>query len=152
MMKMRRRMLPKMRMNNRTALSLLAVSLACIALPASAPAQILNIQKPPTHHIIERVAAGKVVDKAGTAIGGAIVYLKNSHTNAVRTYIADDDGNFRFGELAQDTDYEIWAESNGVRSRSREISSFDNETKFYFIFKIIGAKPVSLDGPAAPQP
>ncbi len=151
MMKMKLCMLLKMRMSSRTALSLLAVSLACATLPATAPAQILNIQKPPTHHIIERVVEGRVVDKAGAPIGGAIVYLKNSHSNAVKTYIADDAGNYRFGDLAQDTDYELWAESNGVRSHSREISSFDNETKFYFVFKIIGAKPVSLDSPTPPQ-
>jgi DNA/RNA endonuclease YhcR with UshA esterase domain len=141
-----------MRMNRRTVLTLLAVSLACTAVPAIASAQMVNIQKSPTHHVIERIAQGRVVDKAGAPIGGAIVYLKNSHTNAVRTYIADDAGNFRFGELAQDTDYELWAESNGVRSKSREISSFDNESKFYFIFKINTVKPVSLDGPSTPQP
>ena len=96
----------------------------------------------------ERIATGKVVNKDGDPIGGAIVYLKNSRSNAVKTYIADNDGQFRFGELAQDTDYELWAESNGVRSKSRAISSFDNENKFYFVFKVNVAKSVSLDGPS----
>jgi hypothetical protein len=97
----------------------------------------------------ERIATGKVVDKDGNPIGGAIVYLKNSRSNAVKTYIADENGSFRFGELAQDTDYELWAESNSVRSKSRAISSFDNENKFYFVFKVNIAKPVSLDGPSS---
>ncbi len=106
----------------------------------------------------ERIAEGKVVNKDGAPIGGAVVYLKNSRSNDVRTYIADDDGHYRFGELSQDTDYEIWAESNTVRSKSREISSFDNENKFYFILKVGVAKPASLDAPSvsatgiAPQP
>ena len=97
---------------------------------------------------IERIAEGKVVGKDGNPIGGAVVYLKNSRSNAVRTYIADDDGHFRFGELSQDTDYEIWAESNAVRSKSRSISSFDNENKFFFVLKVNSTKPVSLDGPS----
>jgi hypothetical protein len=96
----------------------------------------------------ERIATGKVVNKDGDPIAGAIVYLKNSRSAAVKTYIADNDGQFRFGELSQDTDYELWAESNGVRSKSREISSFDNENKFYFVFKVNVAKVIPLDGPA----
>jgi len=96
----------------------------------------------------ERIAEGKVVNKDGAPIGGAVVYLKNSRSNDVRTYIADDDGHYRFGELSQDTDYEIWAESNTVRSKSREISSFDNENKFYFVLKVGVAKPASLDSPS----
>lgn len=106
----------------------------------------------------ERIVEGKVVNKDGGPIGGAVVYLKNSHSNGVKTYIADDDGHFRFGELAQDTDYELWAESNTVRSKSRQISSFDNDSKFYFVLKVSVTKPVSLDSPAVsatglpPQP
>jgi len=96
----------------------------------------------------ERIAEGKVVNKDGAPIGGAVVYLKNSRSNDVRTYIADDDGHYRFGELSQDTDYEIWAESNTVRSKSREISSFDNENKFYFVLKVGVAKPASVDAPS----
>src|SRR5665213_747501 len=85
---------------------------------------------------IERIAEGKVVNKDGAPIGGAVVYLKDSRSNAVKTYIADDGGHFRFGELSQDTDYELWAESNGVRSKSRAISSFDSENNFYFTLKV----------------
>lgn len=147
MMKMKLHRSLKMRMSNRVVLAALALALACTAMPVSAPAQI-DFQKGPTHHPIERIATGKVVDKADAPIVGAVVYLKNVHTNAVRTYIADEAGTFRFGELAQDTDYELWAESNGVRSKSRQISSFDNDSKFYFVLKVNVVKPVSLDGPS----
>jgi DNA/RNA endonuclease YhcR with UshA esterase domain len=147
MMKMKLHRPLKMRMNNRTVIAALVLALACAAMPARTPAQT-NIQKGPTHNPIERIATGKVVDKTDAPIAGAVVYLKNSHTNAVRTYIADEAGTFRFGELAQDTDYELWAESNGVRSKSHQISSFDNDSKFYFVFKVNAVKPVSLDGPS----
>jgi len=97
----------------------------------------------------ERIAEGKVVNKDGEPIGGAVVYLKNSRSNTVKTYIADDAGHYRFGELSQDTDYEIWAESNAVRSKSRQISSFDNENKFFFVLKVNAAKAAPLDGPSS---
>ncbi|MGA7158947.1 MAG: carboxypeptidase-like regulatory domain-containing protein [Acidobacteriaceae bacterium] len=113
------------------------------ALLLSTPASALAQKNVPR----ERILTGKVVNKDGDPIGGAVVYLKDSHTNSVKTYIADSDGSFRFGELSQDTDYEVWAESNGVRSKSRDISSFDNESSFYFVFKLNVVKPVSLDGP-----
>ena len=145
------------RMNSSTPrrnlfLSLLAIA-ACLFVLA-APLRALAQKNAPRERIVE----GKVVNKDGGPIGGAVVYLKNSHSNGVKTYIADDDGHFRFGELSQDTDYELWAESNSVRSKSRQISSFDNDNKFYFVLKVSVAKPVSLDGPSVsatglpPQP
>jgi protocatechuate 3,4-dioxygenase beta subunit len=96
-----------------------------------------------------RIAEGKVVNKEGGPVGGAVVYLKNSRSNAIRTFIADEQGQYRFGELSQDTDYEIWAESNTIRSKSRQISSFDNENKFYFVLKVNSGKAPALDGPSA---
>jgi protocatechuate 3,4-dioxygenase beta subunit len=118
----------------------IAACLFLLAAPLSALAQ-----KNAPH---DRIAEGKVVNKDGAPIGGAVVYLKNSHSNNVRTYIADEQGQYRFGELAQDTDYEIWAESNSVRSKSRSISSFDNENKFYFVLKVNSSKAPALDGPS----
>jgi Carboxypeptidase regulatory-like domain len=133
------------RMNSPTQrnlfLSLLSI-VACVFLFA-APSALAQKNAPR-----ERIVEGKVVNKDGGPIGGAVVYLKNSHSNGVKTYIADEDGHFRFGELAQDTDYELWAESNAVRSKSRQISSFDNENKFYFVLKVSAVKPISLDGPS----
>ncbi len=123
-------------------LSLLAFATCALLLvgPLAASAQ-KNVPR-------ERIVEGKVVNKDGGPIGGAVVYLKNSRSNNIRTYIADEDGHFRFGELAQDTDYELWAESSAVRSKSRQISSFDNENKFYFVLKVSVAKSASLDAPS----
>ena len=145
------------RMNSSTPrrnlfLSLLAIA-ACLFVFAAPLARLAQKNAPR-----ERIVEGKVVNKDGGPIGGAVVYLKNSRSNGVKTYIADDDGHFRFGELSQDTDYELWAESNTVRSKSRQISSFDNDNKFYFVLKVSVTKPVSLDSPAVsatglpPQP
>src|ERR1035441_9827738 len=57
----------------------------------------------------QRVVQGKVVDKGDAGLKGATVYLKDGHTLAVKSYIASDDGSFRFGQLAQNIDYQLWA-------------------------------------------
>jgi hypothetical protein len=89
---------------------------------------------------IERIADGQVLNKSGGPLGGAVVYLKNARSNIVKTYIADDAGHFRFGGLSQNTDYELWADSNGIRSKSKTISSFDSENSFHFVLKVDSAK------------
>ena len=83
-----------------------------------------------------RVVQGKVVDKGGAGLKGATVYLKDSHTLAVKSYIATDDGNYRFGQLAPNTDYEVWAESGGKKSGTKNISSFDTRKEFDITLKI----------------
>ena len=84
----------------------------------------------------DRIVEGKVVDKAGAAVKGATVFLKDGHTLAVKSYIAGDDGSYRFGQLAQNTDYQLWAESGGKKSAVKNISSFDTRNQFNINLKI----------------
>jgi hypothetical protein len=85
---------------------------------------------------VQRVVQGKVVDKSGAAIKGSVVYLKDDHSLAIKSYIADEAGAFRFGQLSAGTDYEVWAESNGHRSGVKTISSFDSKSIFIISLKI----------------
>lgn len=84
----------------------------------------------------QRVVQGKVVNGDNAAVTGAVVYLKDDHSLAVKSYITDDNGEYRFGQLAQNTDYEIWAESNGKKSSVKSISSFDSKNQFFINLKI----------------
>jgi hypothetical protein len=85
---------------------------------------------------VARVVQGKVVDKGDAGMKGATVFLKDGHTLAVKSYIASDDGSFRFGQLAQNTDYQLWAESNGKKSAVKNISSFDTRYQININLKI----------------
>ena len=84
----------------------------------------------------QRVVQGKVVDGANGPVKGAVVYLKDDRSLTVKSYFSDAAGGYRFGQLSQNSDYEIWAESNGKKSAVKTISSFDNKNQFYINLKI----------------
>jgi hypothetical protein len=73
-----------------------------------------------------RTLVGQVVDKGDNPLPNAIVYLKNTKTLAVKTFIAQPDGNYRFHALSPNVDYEVHAELNGKSSDVKTLSSFDS--------------------------
>jgi hypothetical protein len=84
----------------------------------------------------QRVVQGKVVDGANAPVKGAVVYLKDGRSLAVKSFFSDAEGGYRFGQLSQNTDYEIWAENNGKKSAVKTISSFDSKNQFYINLKV----------------
>jgi hypothetical protein len=73
-----------------------------------------------------RTVNGDVRNKGEQILPGAVVYLKNTKTLTVKSYIADDKGEFHFHALSPNIDYEVYAEYNGARSATKTLSSFDS--------------------------
>jgi hypothetical protein len=87
-----------------------------------------------------RILNGNVRDKSDSPLPGSIVYLKNTKSLAVKTYIADNEGAFHFHSLSPNIDYEVYAEFNGQRSSTKMLSSFDSRTVVNMELKIDAKK------------
>ena len=79
--------------------------------------------------ITSRTLTGTVLTKADKPVPNAIVYLKNTKTLAVKTYISQNDGTFRFPELSLNNDYEVYAQKEGEKSKTKTLSQFDDREK-----------------------
>jgi hypothetical protein len=88
------------------------------------------------HEAQLRTVRGVVMDKSESPIPSGVVFLKNTRSNAVRSYISDDQGNYRFSGLDPNADYEIHAEKDGATSGTRTISSFDSKKEIVLNLKI----------------
>jgi hypothetical protein len=73
-----------------------------------------------------KMLTGTVTDKSDKPIPGAIVYLKNMKTLSVKSFFSQQDGSYRFPQLALNTDYEIYAETEGKKSATKSVSQFDD--------------------------
>lgn len=83
-----------------------------------------------------RNLTGQVVDKEGKGVADAIVYLKDKRTLEVKTHISDERGGYRFSGLDPNTDYEVRAESKGLASPKRTVSSFDDRKEIYLLLEV----------------
>jgi hypothetical protein len=83
----------------------------------------------------ERSVEGVVSGSGDTPLPGAVVYLKDLKTLSIRSFISTSEGNYRFGQVANGTDYELWADYKGKKSSVKSLSSFDNRKQ-----KIINLK------------
>lgn len=111
------------------------------ALPWVAPvASLVSSPAMAQRGAVQRIVRGKVSDKGDAPLRGAVVYLKDDHTLSVKSFISDDSGGYRFGQLAQSTDYEVWAEASGKKSAVKSISSFESKNDIIINLKIDTAK------------
>jgi hypothetical protein len=142
MMKMTQLLSMTRKMNKPRTAALLAGAVAalCVAAVPATPHLGFAVVHAQTSATARRTIEGKVHDAKDAPLQGAVVYLKDSRTLAVKSFISNDDGAFHFGQLSQNTDYELYAEYKGKRSKSKTISSFDSKNDFNFTLKIEDGK------------
>jgi len=83
-----------------------------------------------------RNVTGQVMTKGEAPLPDAVVYLKNTKTLTIKSFITEKDGGYRFHGLSPNIDYEIYADYQGQKSQTKTISSFDNRNNITLNIKI----------------
>jgi len=83
-----------------------------------------------------RLLTGKVLDGGDNPLPNAVVYLTNTHTRSVKTYIVGPEGTYRFPALQPTTDYEVYAQFDNRKSSTKTMSQFDDRPQVYIDLKI----------------
>jgi hypothetical protein len=105
----------------------LLISLAVASLPADAKDKTGDSG---------RLLTGRVVDKQDAPLPSSVVYLANTRTRAVKTFIVGQDGMYRFPALSPNVDYEVYAQFKDHKSDTKTVSQFDTRPTVNINLKI----------------
>jgi len=85
---------------------------------------------------VGRLLFGKVLDNDDNPLPDAVVYVTNTRTRAVKTYIVGKDGTYRFPALTAAVDYEVYAQFQNRKSDTKSLSQFDDRSQVYLVLKV----------------
>lgn len=85
---------------------------------------------------VGRLLYGKVLDPQDNPLPDAVVYITNTRTRAVKTYIVGADGSYRFPALSAAVDYEVYAQYKGKKSDTKSVSQFDDRSQVYLDLRV----------------
>jgi carboxypeptidase family protein len=85
---------------------------------------------------VGRMLTGKVLDHHDNPLTDAVVYLSNTRTRAVKSYIVSTDGAYHFPELSPNIDYEVYAQYKGQKSETKTVSQFDDRKIVNIILRV----------------
>jgi Carboxypeptidase regulatory-like domain len=120
----------KVNMNRKRSV-MIAVTASCVLLVAMGAAHASQKDKS-----AGRLLFGKVLDPQDNPLPDAIVYLTNTRTRAVKTYIVGKDGTYRFPALSTAIDYEVYAQYKGIKSDTKSVGQFDDRSQVYLDLRI----------------
>ena len=109
------------------ALVVLLMGLAVASLPADAKDKSGDAG---------RLLTGRITDKQDAPLGSSVVYLANTRTRAVKTFIVGPDGMYRFPALSPNVDYEVYAQYKDRKSDTKTVSQFDTRPTVNINLKI----------------
>jgi hypothetical protein len=122
----------------RKQFTIAAVTLACmlvvVATAVSSAGMSAGFDK--KDKTVGRLLFGKVLDPQDSPLPDAVVYVTNTRTRAVKTYIVGPDGTYRFPALSNAVDYEVYAQYKGHKSDTKSVSQFDDRPQVYLDLKI----------------
>jgi hypothetical protein len=119
---------------NRKLSAIKAVTVACALLVTLSALSTASPDK--KDKTVGRLLLGKVLDPQDNPLPDAVVYLTNTRTRAVKTYIVGPDGTYRFPALSTAVDYEVYAQYNGRKSDTKSVSQFDDRSQVYVDLKV----------------
>src|ERR1700722_10674886 len=120
---------------NRQKSLVTALTVACVLLVALATAAAASPDK--KDKSAGRLLLGKVLDPQDNSLPDSVVYLTNTRTRAVKSYIVGADGAYRFPALSSAIDYEVYAQYKGHKSDTKSVSQFDDRPQVYLDLKIL---------------
>ena len=119
---------------NRKRSVIVVVAVSCVLVVAMGAAANASPEKKDTSS--GRLLYGKVLDPQDNPLPDAVVYLTNTRTRAVKTYIVGKDGTYRFPALSTAIDYEVYAQYKGLKSDTKSVSQFDDRSQVYLDLKV----------------
>jgi hypothetical protein len=119
---------------NRKPFGIQAVTVACALLVALGAVSSASPDK--KDKTVGRLLFGKVLDPQDNPLPDAVVYVTNTRTRAVKTYIVGPDGTYRFPALSTAVDYEVYAQYKGHKSDTKSVSQFDDRSQVYVDLKV----------------
>jgi hypothetical protein len=115
--------------------TILAVCLAILMAGAALLAQGDKKGADPTRSVSGSVTIGDTAPAQG-----AVVFLKNTKSLEVRSFITKENGEYRFSGLSPDIDYELHAELQGQKSPTKTLSSFNTRKQAVINLKLPAKK------------
>ncbi|MDD5543832.1 MAG: carboxypeptidase-like regulatory domain-containing protein [Acidobacteriia bacterium] len=103
---------------------------------SAANAQFSNSPKPKPSKIPSKLVLGQVVDQDDQPIPSAIVNLTNLKTSKISQDITDDKGEFRFGGLSPEIDYDVQTMYHNAMGPKERVSIYDTRGKREFYWKL----------------
>src|SRR5271169_6964749 len=119
---------------NRKRSVIKAVTVACALLVALGAVSSATPDK--KDKTVGRLLFGKVLDPQDNPLPDAVVYVTNTRTRTVKTYIVGPDGTYRFPALSTAVEYEVYAQCKGHKSSTKSVSQFEDRSQVYMDLKI----------------
>lgn len=115
-------------MRRATVIVLLLISASCAMAQITLGSGGFSVPKK-EKPVTSRTLTGQVLDKQDKPVPDAIVYLKDTKTLAIKSYVSQKDGSYRFNALSMNIDYEVYAQKENTKTQTKKLSQFDSRAE-----------------------